>query len=186
MIKDLETEREEEIKKTYSKVVKKFSGIKKNEIKLVYLDSLDDYAIMSPYYGTSLLHYYRPTLYVGGLIFELEKKEREAIIAHELWHYKRLKCYSLEKFEREIVWSKEIGSYTSKMLTKKKHRADRLAKWHFLCESYADKEAARLGYKKQIISSLKKICKDNPNMPPLAKQVNNMRIKKLEEKVLKL
>lgn len=183
MTTDLEMEREEEIKKTYFKVIKKFSGIKKNEVNLVYLNSLDDYAIISPYYGTSLLYYYRPTLYAGCLIFELEKKEREAIIAHELWHYKRLKCYGLKKFEREIAWGEEIGSYTNKMLTKKKHRADRLTKWHFLCESHADKEAARLGYKKQIISSLKKICKDHPDLSPLVKQVNAMRVKNLEGKL---
>ncbi|MBM3199561.1 hypothetical protein FJZ53_01400 [Candidatus Woesearchaeota archaeon] len=169
----------------YHDVAKKFKDLNVQDVTIKYAPDMDDYAVLSPYGEDEKRK--KPTLFVGHLMFNLDKEEIEAVIAHELGHYVRIKNYSWEKFKKQSDWSQEIGDYTSHMLKDEavKHRVKRLQNWYFLIESYADKQAADKGYAKHIVSSIKKINRwHEKEMPLLAKRNDAKRIKSLE-KILK-
>lgn len=182
-MKDL-FEKQAEVEKTYAKVLKRFSDINETEVRVVYMPFLEEYAVLSPFdYRYQLGCYaYSHVLNIGELFFVFSDEEKEAVIAHELGHYRRTKNQNLNKIIREISWNNEIGTYVKNgNINENKHRIERLQKWSFLSESYADNEAIKEGYQEELFSALKTAYKkDKGKMPIIAERVLKSRMDNLK------
>lgn len=158
---------------TYFKVIGKFPEIKKDELLLGY-DSSVAYARQMFCKDTSTGDtVIKALLVIGGHYFELDDGEKEAIIAHELGHYIRVKKYGLREMERkmeklsDLFWQLELyhkrgsGESVIDFSDKEKRKMERIQKCYNLHEVYADNESIARGYGKQILSALGKITKEH-------------------------
>lgn len=172
--------KKQEFEDRFSKVLKKFPDVKEGEIKIEYFPDAPEYIIFSPFEGY-FFRRYNPMLNIGKLFDIFSVEEQEAIMAHELGHYRRMRNKSFRKISWIVDTSTRIPSYRKAMLTKKnKHEVQRLLKWYILFEGHADNEAVKEGYSKQLFSALKKAYKQK-RIPILAKRGLEDRIKNLEE-----
>lgn len=203
---------EKHVRKLYSKVVKRFLNINRDDIKVEYLPDYD-------YVGISVLDYYKliimdelvkkPTLKAGPDFLRFSEEEKEATIAHELGHYEHDIKGMPEGIKRRTLWAVTIRLYhqiddpstldTLAGLThiktesakrilnffNKESRFARLQKWNQMCDLDADNKAIDAGYGKGLLSALRKIYdKEYPRI--VRPDYLLERIKNLEEKVLKL
>ncbi len=175
---------ETELKRIYQEVLKSFPDVKEEELKLNYIPDLNDYIIFSPFEGST--ESYRPTLVIGRLLSELNNKEKEAVMAHEIGHYLRTKNYSMKRIVRAMNRYEKIQFYTEENITNEqfKHNVERLQKFFFMFENYADSKAIEAGYGEHVLSALKKTYNNhNKSFPAMSKRNICQRIKNLEEKI---
>lgn len=176
---------EKNLKKVYQEVLKRFPDIKEEELELNYIKELDDYIVFSPFKGVFLVRYH-PTLIVGKLFLELDDKEKEAVMAHEMGHYLRIRNYSMKRIVRVMNRYESVSSYTEEKIRDEqfKHKVERLQKFFFMFEKYSDSKAIEAGYGVHVLSALKKVYTKHYETFPVMTKINiYQRIKNLEEKL---
>lgn len=184
MITDLQRKQMEKTKyicKVYSKVLKKFKSIELGELKMLYLQYLDKYAILSA--GE-----YESFMMIGKRFFSLGKGEMGAVIAHELGHYEKTRHYSRDKLIITNLRDEELVSYAKQdenLPEAYRHRFERLKKWCLLYEIDADNKAVKAGYGMPMLNILESFAKTDKyeNMPKILKDQIDDRIKNLERKI---
>lgn len=178
-------EKIKEMDKIYSKVVKKFPEIKKKEITLKYQAPVcyAELRLIDPieyFVWHKLIKY--PVIAAGCMFFEVNRGEREAIIAHELGHYKRHKKSNINKIKKHINMFQEVGIY--KLIetgTNPNHKMKRMIKCLTMHELYADQEAIKAGYSKSLLSFLERILnRHEDELSRLQREELRLRIKNLK------
>lgn len=175
---------QEKFEKIFSGVVKSFSEIKEGEIKFEYDSSLNSYAYTSFFDYSSNPKRSNPRVIAGRIFSNLGDWEKEAILAHELGHYCRMKSYSAKRLERVAEWFHKACFYTidHTRYSILRHKIERLQKWSNLNETYADNLALKAGYGNQILQALKETYKRHyERLSMIGKKCAEARIKHLEE-----
>ncbi|MDP2908872.1 MAG: hypothetical protein Q8N77_03625 [Nanoarchaeota archaeon] len=158
------------IKEVYRKVVKKFPEIDEKDVSITF-DFFAGYVAFTSIDAKKFILngevVVKPTLYVGPNFFLLSDREMEMAIAHELGHYKRERGYSNNVLRRKTNFIKTMHNYSSMHLEdylcackKEGHKIERLKKWNMLNELYADNEAVRAGYYKELLSFLEDMVRE--------------------------
>lgn len=195
----------------YSTVVEKFPHVDKEDIKIRYGDEVSLAAIRPLCYSDCswLQHFmdwilirkpkslsiYNPDtkpcfeIIIGNLFLTLDKYQQEAVLAHELGHYKYLtKHPSTMRVLRHTRWAMhnhaydvdEMSSLLKFFSKKHKTRIEQLKKWYLLSEMYADEWTIKTGYGEKWLDTLRQL----RDLTPKKDEVDK-RIKNLEEKILK-
>lgn len=189
---------DDEVRKSYFKVLEKFPSIKEEEIGIESAGSL-----FRPFFVLGLrmntekwpVSNKRPkaSLVVGLQFYLLTDEEKGAAIAHELGHYIHYvkKSYNVKRVERMISWNKSLKMYASKSLKemldlneREKYRFERLQKWYIMKELDADNKAINAGYGKSMFYTLKNFTeREYEHICPVYQKEMTMRIKNLEGKI---
>lgn len=147
-------DKQKKLETIYSKVVKDFPDVDKNDIKINY-DRKSEYcgciSIVDLSFWNWLIGRYvwNPLLEVNPEFFMFPEDEQEAIIAHELGHYLRHRDnkHKEHKLKDYVNW---ISQYCN--VDDSRHSWDRLAKWHIMHELDADTQAALAGYGEGLLN----------------------------------
>lgn len=176
----------EELEKTCSNIVKNFSEIKEEELKLEYDPFANGQAFISFLDDNSKQKRYSPIIVIGQDLLRLDDTSKEAVIAHEIGHYCRMKNYSAKRLERISGWLYLASSYneTHADIDYFKHKINRIQKWADMNEINADSKAFDAGYGKQVLHALKQTLDTyDESLSMIGKKNIIARIKNIEEKL---
>lgn len=179
--------RKEELEKILLKVTKKLKI--EDKIKTKY-SFFRDLCLDINYATDGKLIMVKPVLIAGDFLFRLERKEKEAAVAHEIAQYKIATRYlNPERMIRQDKWHNQFNCYCLKRdLDKEGERHfKKLYNWLLMEEIYADNEVVRIGYAAPLISVLKKIVEQVSMLNPKSRlykitlEANLARIENLEK-----
>ncbi|MFH1211291.1 MAG: hypothetical protein V1645_05260 [archaeon] len=153
--------------KSYDNVLKRFPEVEKGEVKIEYHAAMKNGAFtavidIEEYESRGNL-VRKPKMIVGPRFEdEMNKREQDAVLAHEFGHYIRDREYSTDQLIAQMARNRELNQWLDfEKNGSTPHRIKRLKKWYILHELYADKTAAQRGYKHSLLAFTKKQQKTN-------------------------
>ena len=171
-------------KDLYKKVVKLIPGVEEKELRIKYskhpkLDYAGLFLMDEWLYTKFKIIVKRPKIGIDQKFMDLENSEQEAIIAHELGHYKRERRYNTKELKTLLTrLNKMHGLFDDRKISP--HNGARLIQWYVLHEIYADNVAIDAGYGQPLLSFLKKMYQVYETLPDFLKYDQKFLSKRIE------
>lgn len=160
-----EEDRQQYLEKLYGKVVKNFSEIKEDEIKIEYCPHVSydmGIQIINPIIKIQEGKLIKePVIYAGKTFFCFSREEQEATVAHEIGHYMNDKDKKLIVIDYSSMLHDKLDDWGKSRIHLGKRKVKKLKDFYERGEISADNWAAKKDYAQGLLKFFKTRCPAN-------------------------